>query len=148
MTTLTDLPLTTLAALAGTRLRPDGRRFAVVGLPLSLRTQVLAAVGESLVFAADDGTEFTVVLPETALPAIHPETGRVVSGFELLHLDTVLPWDTVGYAAVVLTALADAGIAVGFYSGYAHDSLLIPAPHMPQALAVLGALIAEAGRRL
>lgn len=148
MTTLADLPLTTLAALAGTRLRPDGRRFAVVGLPSAQRAQALAVVGDAFVFAADDGAEFTLVLPETALSVLRPEAGRVATGFELLHLDAILPWDTVGYGAAILTALAETGIPVGFYSGYAHDSLLIPAGQMPQALAVLGALIAEAQRRL
>ncbi|MCS7039391.1 MAG: ACT domain-containing protein [Caldilineales bacterium] len=148
MTTLADLPLTTLAALAGTRLRPDGRRFAVIGLPSAQRGQALAAAGDAFVFAADDGAEFTLVLPETALPTVRTEAGRVATGFELLHLDAILPWDTVGYGAAVLKALAEAGIAVGFYSGYAHDSLLIPAAQMSQALAVLTALIAEAQQRL
>jgi|GEM_PF-4409342 len=146
MTTLAELPLITLAALAATRLRRDGRRLAVVGLPSSRREQALSAVGAAFLAAADDGVEFTLVIPEAWAhqPGPWHDGGRVVTGMELLHLDAIVPWDAVGYGACVLSALARAGISVGFYSGYAHDSLLIPAASLEQAMAVLSALIAAA----
>ena len=80
---------------------------------------------------------------------------RAVADAEGLAYDAVFGWITlevhssleaVGLTAAVATALARAGISCNLLAGFHHDHLLIPAPRVDEALAVLKDLSKPAAR--
>lgn len=125
----------------GLKLYPDP--VAVVGLHAGMRQEAAALAGEegllSLVFLPD---EITLVLTEALWQNMCSRFPRasVESGFRLLTLDVVLPWNVVGYLAGVTKVLAAAGISVGVISSYASDHLLLRQNALTAALRELQAL--------
>ncbi|MEP6925776.1 MAG: ACT domain-containing protein [Pyrinomonadaceae bacterium] len=68
---------------------------------------------------------------------------KVEGNFRLLTLNLVLPWNVIGYYALVTKILADAEISVGALSAFSRDHLLIKQEDLPKALKVLGPFVEE-----
>ena len=68
---------------------------------------------------------------------------RVEAGFRLITLDIELPWDVVGYLALVTGILAAEGVPAGALSAFSRDHLLIKQADLARALCALGAHVAE-----
>ncbi|SDL97494.1 hypothetical protein SAMN04487949_0365 [Halogranum gelatinilyticum] len=94
----------------------------------------------------DDGREVTHVLTETRLAESRIETLDVESGWTLLTFDAVLPFDLVGFLAVVASALADAGVSIFALSAYSTDHVLVKEDDVETALATLAELGCEIRR--
>ena len=65
-----------------------------------------------------------------------------------LELGVDTPLAGIGFLAVILTALAAAGIAVNPFAGFHRDTLFVPAARADEAIAVLRRLKEEARSRL
>ncbi|WP_318571043.1 ACT domain-containing protein [Salinigranum marinum] len=71
----------------------------------------------------DDGRETTHVVPEEQLSDV--ETIDATRGWTLFTFDVVLPFELVGFLAVVASALAEAEIPVFVLSAYSTDHILV-----------------------
>ena len=85
-----------------------------------------------------------VGLPATAWPAVaaagfvDPARGdSVIATPDELTLLVDLPWEVVGFAARVTSALAEAGVSVGMLASERRDHLLVPEARVDDALAAL-----------
>ncbi len=145
------LPAATRQALAATRLEAQERPVAILAVPVSHRSALLAALDEGAYFATiDDGQEFSLVTFTANVARIPPLgcTVQIEQPFVLLRLNATLPWDTIGYGAAIFMTLAAAGVSAGFYSGYSNDYLLIGEDQMLAALKALERLIFEASEQI
>jgi hypothetical protein len=86
----------------------------------------------------DDGRERTHVVSEARLEGV--ETGEVEGGWALLTFDAVLPFDLVGFLAVVASALAERGAPVFVLSAYSTDHVLVKREDTASALEALSGL--------
>jgi hypothetical protein len=86
----------------------------------------------------DDGRETTHVVPETRLDAI--PTVDCEPGWRLLTFDVVLPFELVGFLAVVATALAEHDVSIFALSAYSTDHLLVRQDDLEAALETLSDL--------
>ena len=85
----------------------------------------------------DDGRETTHVVAERRLadvPAVDCEPG-----WRLLTFDAVLPFELVGFLAVVATALAENDVSIFALSAYSTDHLLVRQDDLETALETLSA---------
>ena len=86
----------------------------------------------------DDGRETTHVISETRLDEVDPVT--VERGWRLLTFDAVLPFDLVGFLAVVASALAERDVSVFALSAYSTDHVLVKQEDLETALDALAEL--------
>ena len=86
----------------------------------------------------DDGRERTHVVTEERLDDIEPE--RCEPGWALLTFDVDLPFDLVGFLAVVASALAERDVSVFVLSAYSTDHVLVREGDLDEALAALSEL--------
>lgn len=93
----------------------------------------------------DDGREVTHVVPETRLDDI--ETDECERGWTLLTFDVVLPFELVGFLAVVATALAENDVSIFALSAYSTDHLLVRRADTERAIETLSGLGCEIRRR-
>jgi hypothetical protein len=89
----------------------------------------------------DDGRETTHVVPETHLSDV--ETIDATRGWTLFTFDVVLPFELVGFLAVVAAALAEAEIPVFVLSAYSTDHILVRHRHAASAAETLSDLGCE-----
>lgn len=144
---LHTLPPETRAALAATHIVIDKRLVAIVAAPSHKRASIEVVLDDDEIIAAiDDGKEFSLVIPEKALGSLDllGIDLRIERRFRFLRLDVALPWTTVGYAAAIFAALAEAGVSAGMLSGFSNDYLLIPAARLDAARQTLKQLFAAA----
>jgi len=87
-----------------------------------------------------DAYEVTLVIEDDDWQRIRHAVrdARVETGYRLLTLDLILPWNTVGYLARVTEILASVNISVGVLSSFSRDHLLIKQEDLGKALRVLG----------
>ena len=104
--------------------------------------ETLAALPPDHGFVNFDEREITVLVLEDRLETLPPPTA-VEHGWAVLTLDTVMTWDVLGVLAGVSSAFAAAGVPLGAVSAFSRDHLLVQAPHLERAAAVLGVLCAE-----
>jgi hypothetical protein len=83
----------------------------------------------------DDGRETTHVLPEARLDDV--VTVDCEPGWRLLTFDVVLPFELVGFLAVVATALAENDVSIFVLSAYSTDHLLVRQEDLETALETL-----------
>lgn len=93
----------------------------------------------------DDGRETTHVLPESRLEEV--EAREAEPGWSLLTFDVVLPFDLVGFLAVVAGALAEQDVSVFVLSAYSTDHVLVRANDTETALETLSGLGCTVRRR-
>jgi hypothetical protein len=86
----------------------------------------------------DDGRELTHVVQEDRLADV--ETRRVEPGWVRLTFDADLPFELVGFLAVVATALADAGVSIFALSAYSTDHVLVKEADADRAVETLSEL--------
>jgi hypothetical protein len=94
----------------------------------------------------DDGREVTHVLTETRLAESQIEPLNVEPGWTLFTFDAVLPFDLVGFLAVVASALAEADVSIFALSAYSTDHVLVKDADSETALATLADLGCEIRR--
>jgi hypothetical protein len=92
----------------------------------------------------DDGRELTQVLREARLDEV--EALSVERGWTLLTFDVVLPFDLVGFLAVVASALAERDVSVFVLSAFSTDHVLVRESDAETALATLSDLGCEIRR--
>jgi hypothetical protein len=92
----------------------------------------------------DDGRELTHVVAETRLADL--ETQAVEDGWRVLTFDVVLPFELVGFLAVVATALAERDVSIFALSAYSTDHVLVQGEDLDRALAALTDLGCEIRR--
>jgi hypothetical protein len=124
--------------------------FVLVGMRVEdwrrlLENPELSPRAESNFFLLRDPFEVTLLLEESDWRAMRhaARDARVESGFRLVTLDVVLPWNVVGFLAHVAEILAKEGIAVGALSAFSRDHLLIKQEDLGHALRVLSPHVAE-----
>jgi hypothetical protein len=83
----------------------------------------------------DDGRERTHVVAEERLDDV--ETDRCEPGWARLTFDVDLPFDLVGFLAVVASALAERDVSVFVLSAYSTDHVLVRRDDLDAALAAL-----------
>jgi len=81
-----------------------------------------------------DETETTVVIDDD-VDAI--DAGETESGWKRLTFDLELPFELVGFLAVVATELADADISVFVLSSYSTDHVLVKESDLDEAVSQL-----------
>jgi hypothetical protein len=86
----------------------------------------------------DDGRELTHVVSEERLTDLQPIDAE--PGWRVLTFDVVLPFDLVGFLAVVASALADAGVSIFALSAYSTDHVLVAERDLQTALETLSEL--------
>lgn len=86
----------------------------------------------------DDGREVTHVVTEDRLADI--ETRQCKRGWVRLTFDVVLPFDLVGFLAVVASALAERDVSLFSLSAYSTDHVLVQQADAEQALEALADL--------
>ncbi|RLM57237.1 ACT domain-containing protein [Halobellus sp. Atlit-31R] len=82
-----------------------------------------------------DRRETTHVVSEKRVEEI--ETREVERGWALLSFDVVLPFDLVGFLAVVASALAENDVSVFALSAYSTDHILVRRTDLDRAVATL-----------
>ncbi|MGD1890024.1 MAG: ACT domain-containing protein [Cyclobacteriaceae bacterium] len=95
-------------------------------------------VPEDFVAVFRDQQEITVVVDEQ-----HLDDDWIVEaerGWRMLSFQVVLPFELVGFLAVVAQALADAQISIFALSAYSTDHLLIKNLDLPKAIRCLESL--------
>jgi hypothetical protein len=92
-----------------------------------------------------DGRETTHVVTEERLPDI--ETNDCKPGWALLTFDAVLPFELVGFLAVVASALAERDVSIFALSAYSTDHLLVQQADLERALETLSELGCDVRRR-
>jgi hypothetical protein len=85
-----------------------------------------------------DERETTVVVDEARLDEFDPLA--VEGGWRRLTFDVVLPFDLVGFLAVVAGELAEVGVSIFALSAYSTDHLLVREADLPAAAERLEAL--------
>jgi hypothetical protein len=88
----------------------------------------------------DDGRERTHVLRESRLAEADVDPTEVETGWTRLTFDVVLPFDLVGFLAVVATALAERDVSVFVLSAYSTDHVLVRQGDTETALEALSEL--------
>ncbi|SFK85600.1 hypothetical protein SAMN04487950_1457 [Halogranum rubrum] len=91
-----------------------------------------------------DRNETTHVVREERLDAI--ETLEEKRGWALLTFDAVLPFELVGFLAVVATALAERDVSIFALSAYSTDHVLVQRDDVAEALDALEELGCESRR--
>ncbi|EJN59048.1 ACT domain-containing protein [Halogranum rubrum] len=91
-----------------------------------------------------DRNETTHVVREEQLDAI--ETRKEKRGWALLTFDAVLPFELIGFLAVVATALAERDVSVFALSAYSTDHVLVQRDDLAEALDALEELGCESRR--
>jgi hypothetical protein len=86
----------------------------------------------------DDGRERTHVIAEERLDDV--EADRCEPGWARLRFDVDLPFDLVGFLAVVASALAERDVSVFVLSAYSTDHVLVRRDDLEKALAALADL--------
>jgi hypothetical protein len=86
----------------------------------------------------DDGRERTHVVTEERLDDV--ETDQCERGWTRLTFDVELPFDLVGFLAVVASALAERDVSVFVLSAYSTDHVLVRRADLEEALAALSEL--------
>ena len=139
---LAALPPGTRELLAHTVVDVLPGAVAIIALPTGSR-EAFTAANEYLLATLDDGEELTVIVREEALAAIrrHWPQAPHETNYRLVKLVATLPWNTVGYGAAIAAALAEAGVSVGFLSGYSTDYLLVRQQDLVRVQSALAKLI-------
>jgi hypothetical protein len=120
--------------LEGTTVHVPTTRYAVA--------QVEAVPDVDTFAVVRDERETTVVVEEERVGSF--DTLAVERGWRRLTFDVVLPFDLVGFLAVVAGELAEAGVSVFALSAYSTDHLLVQAADLAAAterLAALGCVV-------
>lgn len=137
---LENLPSSTVAALAATRIDTGAAPVLIVAAPSSERNRIASTLGADTPIASiDDGKEFSFVISaflRARIDALDADV-QVEGPFDFLRLDATLPWTTVGYGAAIFAALAEAGVSAGMLSGFSTDYLLIPSAKHTAAVQAL-----------
>ena len=97
-----------------------------------------ASVVDEAFATIDDGREYTSVVEEERLTDI--ETLDAEPGWVRLTFDVVLPFELVGFLAVVAGALADADVSVFALSAYSTDHVLVREADEDRAVETLAGL--------
>jgi hypothetical protein len=116
--------------LEGTTVRVPATRYAVA--------QVEAVPDIDAFAVVRDERETTVVVEEARLGEF--DTLAVERGWRRLTFDVVLPFDLVGFLAVVAGELAEVGVSVFALSAYSTDHLLVQETDLTAAAERLEAL--------
>ncbi|KOX94135.1 hypothetical protein AMS69_09525 [Haloarcula rubripromontorii] len=82
-----------------------------------------------------DETETTVIVDQTSTTV--DEAASVERGWKRLTFDVELPFELVGFLAVVASALADADVSVFVVSAYSTDHVLVKQSDLETALQTL-----------
>ncbi|SFR64896.1 ACT domain-containing protein [Halogeometricum limi] len=93
----------------------------------------------------DDGRETTHVVSEDRLDGV--DAAETNCGWRLLTFDAVLPFELVGFLAVVATALAEANVSIFALSAYSTDHVLVKQDDLESALDALSELGCRVRRR-
>lgn len=124
--------------------------FALVGMRHEdwarlLGNPELSPRAESNFFLLRDPFEVTLLVEESDWRAMRhaARDARVETGFRLVTLGVELPWDVVGFMALVTRILAEASVSVGALSAFSRDHLLIKQTDLGTALRALGEHVAE-----
>jgi hypothetical protein len=124
--------------------------FALVGMRHEdwarlLENPELSPRAESNFFLLRDPFEVTLLVEESDWLAMRhaARDARVETGFRLVTLGVELPWDVVGFMALVTRILAEASVPVGALSAFSRDHLLIKQEDLGTALRALGGHVAE-----
>jgi hypothetical protein len=139
---LSALPPGTRELLARTEVQVLPDTVAIVALPSGSR-EALSEVKEQLLASLDDGEELTLIVREEALTSIQRHWPGVPyeMNYRLVKMVATLPWNTIGYGAAIAVALAEAGVSVGFLSGYSTDYLLVRQQDLEMVQTALAKLI-------
>jgi hypothetical protein len=108
-------------------------RFAVCRLPAS--AAIPSWPSGAFVSISRTAEELSIVCEEASVPA----DALAERGWRCLKLEGPIPFATIGVAAALTKALADARISVFFVSTYDTDYVLVPAASLEPALAALRA---------
>jgi uncharacterized protein len=92
-----------------------------------------------------DSSEVTLVVEEEDWQRIRHAVrdAKVETGYRLVTLDVVLPWNTVGFLARITEILAAVNVSVGVLSSFSRDHLLIKQADLGLALKELGKHVGE-----
>lgn len=101
-------------------------------------TTATASAVEGAFATIDDGREHTHVVREERLAEM--ETVDAEPGWVRLTFDVVLPFELVGFLAVVAGALAERGVSVFALSAYSTDHVLVRADDEDRAVETLTGL--------
>jgi len=136
--------------LRRTRVEVAPGTFVVVGMRREewrrlLENPELSPRADAPFMLLQDPFEVTLLLEEEDWRAMRhaARDARVEPGFRLVTLDIELPWDVVGYFALVAGILAAEGISVGALSAFSRDHLLIKQADLARALLALGPHVGE-----
>lgn len=136
--------------LRATRVQVAPATYAVVGMRHQdwqrlLEQPELSPRPDAPFMVLRDNYEVTLLIEEDDWRRLRHAVrdARAESGYRLVTLDLVLPWDTVGYFTKVTAILAAAGVSVGALSSFSRDHLLIKQDDLGKALRVLGEHVGE-----
>ena len=83
----------------------------------------------------DDGEEISVVIDQSRLN--EADVLQVEGDWRIITFDAVLPFDLVGFLAMVSSALSEEGVGVFVISAYSTDHLLVKERDLEKALVKL-----------
>ena len=110
-----------------------------------LENPELSPRGEAPFMLLSDRFEVTLLLDQKDWQTMRHQArnARVEGDFRLVTLNLELPWNVIGYYALVTKILADAEISVGALSAFSRDHLLIKQEDLAKALKVLSPYVEE-----
>ena len=128
------------SALATMTLRVEPGRYALLGFPEPPTDRDLAHLGGSgpCQIVREGGETTLLVEAEAADQALERHPGASIErGLAWIRFEGAMPWDLVGFLALVTGDLAAAGVPLGAVCGFSRDHLFVSEQHLPTALEVL-----------
>lgn len=136
--------------LRETRVEVAPATYSLIGLSHQdwgrlLENPELSPRADALFMVFRDAREVTLLIEEDDWERIRYALRDVKAerSFRLLTFDIELPWNLVGYLALVTDILARNEISVGSLSSFSRDHLLIKQEDLGKALRVLGEHVRE-----
>jgi hypothetical protein len=128
--------------LKETSILVDNGAYVIVRLPAGAVTAAAGALAQTRdPFCAlmVDGYEVTLILDEDAFAEVRSRLkgAEISPRFRLITFTTPMGFEVVGFMALISRALADAGVPIMAVSAFTRDHVLVPEPHLEQAIAAL-----------
>jgi hypothetical protein len=134
------------AACARIRFAVEPGRFALLGFPEAPGPADLAlAAGDGPMQLVREGGETTLLVRAAEAAGVlarHP-SAAVERDLAWIRFAGALPWDLVGFLALVTGRLAAAGVPLGAVCGFSRDHLFVAEPFLERARGALRELFPE-----